>query len=224
MAGITPLDLLYAELRAGQEKTTWPHALPAAGVVSDFRRFAQADPLREPLSRHVYEEARLYWERAPDRIDAAFEEDVFWYDEPDSILLGVAERVITGDVNLMEGHRRLGAHYEHAGLLPEAFREYRTAARILPIEPDNYTGAARVLLRAEYPERAKAYLQQTLRLSPGTPDIMARMAECEFKLGRREEMQTWLDRTLAIDPGNAKALSLMRRVAGSSADSAHVPR
>jgi|AMFO01.1.fsa_nt_gi tetratricopeptide (TPR) repeat protein len=215
MAGLTPLDAIYAELRIRQLLDRWPYRAPDPTKVSGFQRFMEADPLRTYEPARVFKEARGLWTGARQSgalAEAEFEEAIPWPEEPDSVVLGVAERVLKKQASILEAHERQGEHFVHQRKWPEAFREYRTAIRLFPVDPENYLRAGQVLLAGGQLERARSYLQAGLAWRPGHPEIMLTLAETERRLGNARAAQAWAQQVLLVDPGNRGAQRILEQV------------
>jgi len=144
--------------------------------------------------------------------EAEFEEAIPWPEEPDSVVLGVAERVLKKQASILEAHERQGEHFVHQRKWPEAFREYRTAIRLFPVDPENYLRAGQVLLAGGQLERARSYLQAGLAWRPGHPEIMLTLAETERRLGNARAAQAWAQQVLLVDPGNRGAQRILEQV------------
>ncbi|MBU1700165.1 MAG: tetratricopeptide repeat protein [Candidatus Eisenbacteria bacterium] len=214
MAGLTQLDALHADLHVAHLLTRWPYAHPQGLNVSPSQAVLEADPMRQYRVPSAYREAYAIWNagKPADTETAGFEESIGWPELPDTMALRLAQMVIKKDLSILDGHVALGNYYRERGELAKAFVEFRAAARLFPVDPDNYIRAGNTLLKAGYRERARDYLLEALSLSPGRKDVMAVVADCDVEAGRLEEARIWIDRILAVEPGNPQAMALLQKM------------
>lgn len=216
MAGLTPLDARFADLRIEQLKRRWPYTNPVEMELTAAERFLLADPLRRHEGRTLHEGAYRLWfdskmTRSPEDT-LVFEEALEWTSEPDTVISIVARRALEEDGNILEGHRQLASHYSHERQFAEAFREYRSAVRLFPVDAHSFFKAGETLQKVGYHERARDYYYQALALSPGRSKVMAALGDVEMRLGRPDLARVWVDRILAVDPDNRSAEVLLERL------------
>ncbi|MBD3334721.1 MAG: tetratricopeptide repeat protein [Candidatus Eisenbacteria bacterium] len=216
MAGLTGIDALFAELRVAQLLRRWPYAQPAGRARDATRSFLEEDPLRTYRRPTVYAEAARLWEQSGDAWlgdeIAGFEDTLSWGARPDSIELLWARKALMEELTLLDAHRQAARAYAAAGDYARSFIEYRAAARLFPVDPDNFIRAGQALLALEKVERARNYFVQADVLGPGRPELMTLIADCELKLGRPAAARSWIDRVLAVQPGHPQARQILARL------------
>lgn len=216
MAGLTPLDARFADLRIEQLKHRWPYTNPLGMELTAGERFLQADPLRHYRSQNLYDESYELWRTQMESLSAedtlVFEEKIEWPSKPDTVISLVARRALEEDGNIHEGHRQLAKHYNHERRWAETFQEYRSAARLFPVDAESFYNAGQALMKGRYFERARNYYLQALALSPGRPAVMAVLGDVELRLGRPDVARAWAERVLAVDPKNKAGVALMERL------------
>lgn len=121
------------------------------------------------------------------------------------LIRATAERALTVDPDLPDGHLALSHYFNLTRQMDQALAELATAGRGLPNDPWVPVGVALVRQRQGAWDEAVGHLQRAVLLDPRNPEFSFLLADTYVKMRRWDEAMRQFDRTLAIAPGMMQA-------------------
>jgi predicted Zn-dependent protease len=124
----------------------------------------------------------------------------------------LAEQVLHKAVGLDKAHEMLGREYLRANDLDRALLEFRSLAKIYPVDPVGQQATADILMKLNRPAEAIPYYRATVGLLPRAPEPALRLALALHATGDDDGAVAQCRHVLAYDPGNAAALKAAQEI------------
>jgi tetratricopeptide (TPR) repeat protein len=102
-------------------------------------------------------------------------------------------------------HYNLGYAFQEAGRVDDAVIEYRTAARLRPLDAEMHSNLGVVLAARGEHDEAIANYEEAIRLDPDFAEARNNLGMALASAGQYDQAMVQLDKAIALDPRSAEA-------------------